>query len=48
MEHQLYKNFVGVFAQQMHQEKIKDIEKEINVIIKKSSDMRDVFEGYLE
>lgn len=47
LEHQLYKNFVSVFAQQMEQEKIKGLEKEINAVIKKSSDMRDVFEGYL-
>jgi CRISPR/Cas system-associated endoribonuclease Cas2 len=39
---------MGVFEQQMEKEQIKELEREINAIIKKSSDMKDVFEGYLD
>lgn len=48
LAHQLYKSFVSIFAQQMEQEQIKSMEREINAIIKRGNDMRDVFEGYLE
>ena len=45
--HQLYKNFMNVFTRDLARDQVKGIEIEINTLINKSSDMRDIFEDYL-
>lgn len=47
LEHQLYKNFINVFAAELGRQEVKAIEGELNSVIKKSSDMKDIFEDYL-
>lgn len=47
LEHQFYKNFINIFATELSRQEVKGIEGELNTIIKKSSDMKDIFEDYL-
>lgn len=47
LNQQLYKNFINVFTKDLHREEVKNIEGEINVLVTKSSDMKDIFQDYL-
>jgi len=38
---------MGVFVKELVREEVKDIETDINVLIKKSTDMKDVFQDYM-
>ena len=47
LEHQLYKRFMAELGSQLEREGISVLEAELNTIIKRSSDFRDIFEDYL-
>ena len=44
----LYKEFMAVFVKELAvREEVKNIESEINLLVNKSTDMKDVFQDYL-
>ena len=47
LHHQLYRDFLEAMAHQLEKKEVKELETSLNNIIKKATDMRDIFTDYL-
>ncbi len=43
----LYKDFMRVFVKELAREEVKGIEGELNGLVNKATDMKDVFQDYI-
>ena len=45
--HPLYKKFLGIHMADIEKPEVKEVETGINMLLKKSMDMKDIFQDYL-